>query len=189
MHLIVGLGNKGSAYSLTRHNIGFEAVERYAYMNSMKISTKGLYSHYAKSAKLVLAKPQTYMNLSGQAVWALARYFSVANENILILHDDLDFEPGIIKIRKSGSGGSHNGIRDIIEVFGTQDIARVRIGIGRPQGPAKKDYVLSRFNEAEIPIMQQAVLAACEAVDAFIYGGIDYAMNECNRKGRPGDNA
>jgi PTH1 family peptidyl-tRNA hydrolase len=183
MHLVIGLGNKGREYAMTRHNIGFEAVDRFAEGRGIRVFKPGHHSLFAKAGSLIVAKPQTYMNLSGQAARALMEYYKVPLENILVVHDDMDFAPGAIKLRKAGSGGAHNGVKDILSALGSQSLARIRIGIGRPEPGDMREYVLARFRAEEVPLMRQAVEDACGAIESFLSWGIDRAMNEFNRKG------
>lgn len=185
MHLIVGLGNPGRKYALTRHNIGFEVIDYIAQrMNLGKGITKFEGLHYSASFashKALLLKPLTYMNLSGDCVKSYVDYFSIPLENILIVYDDTSFEVGTLRIRKSGSAGGHNGMDNIIFHMRDEHIARIRIGIGAPLHD-KKNHVLSRFTAEEIPLMQDAVKQAAEAVSTFVLEGVDCAMNTYNVK-------
>jgi len=184
MHLILGLGNKGSEYNLTRHNMGFEAVEAYARKLGAVIGRKGFSSLYAKAGSVILAKPQTYMNLSGRAASELVAMFKVPLENVLVAYDDMDFEPGVVKLRKSGSAGGHNGMADVLDALHTNQIARIRIGIGRPpHSSMPRDYVLSRIPPEEMDAYRSAASLAADAIEAFVARGIDAAMNEYNAKG------
>lgn len=187
MFLIVGLGNPGKKYALTRHNIGFEVIDymidQYKLTNG-KMKFKGeYYSHALGGKKIIFLKPHTYMNLSGECVRAYVDYFDIPLQNIMIIYDDTSFEPGFIRVRKTGSAGGHNGMDDILRLLGTNNLARIRIGIGSPKFEMK-DYVLSRFTSQEIPMMQQAVINAADAVTLFIENDIDMAMNSINRKNK-----
>ncbi len=185
MHLIVGLGNPGRRYALTRHNIGFEVINYLAeQMNLGKGSTKFEGLHYSASFgshRTLLLKPLTYMNLSGLCVKNYVDYFSIPLENILIIYDDTSFDVGTFRIRKTGSAGGHNGMDNIIYHLGTEHIARIRIGIGAAVYD-KKNYVLSRFSPEEIPAMQQAVIESAKATQTFVREGVDQAMNTHNLK-------
>jgi PTH1 family peptidyl-tRNA hydrolase len=187
MFLIVGLGNPGRKYALTRHNIGFEVIDymidKYRLING-KMKFKGEhYTHLINRKKIIFLKPHTYMNLSGECVKAYVDYFDIPLQNIMIIYDDTSFEPGFLRVRKTGSAGGHNGMDDILRLLGTNDIARIRIGIGSPKFEIK-DYVLSRFTAEEIPIMQKAVINAADAIKLFIENDIDQAMNIINRKNK-----
>jgi PTH1 family peptidyl-tRNA hydrolase len=191
MFLIAGLGNPGRKYALTRHNIGFEVIDymadKYRLANK-KMKFKGeYYTHMINAQKIIFLKPHTYMNLSGECVRAYVDYFDIPLQNIMIIYDDTSFEPGFLRVRKTGSAGGHNGMDDILRLLGTNDIARIRIGIGNPCFEIK-DYVLSRFTAEEIPIMQKAVISAADAVKLFIESDIDQAMNIINRKNKKQEN-
>jgi len=190
MFLIAGLGNPGRKYALTRHNIGFEVIDymadKYRLANK-KMKFKGEYYTHMINAQKIFLKPHTYMNLSGECVRAYVDYFDIPLQNIMIIYDDTSFEPGFLRVRKTGSAGGHNGMDDILRLLGTNDIARIRIGIGNPCFEIK-DYVLSRFTAEEIPIMQKAVISAADAVKLFIESDIDQAMNIINRKNKKQEN-
>jgi PTH1 family peptidyl-tRNA hydrolase len=183
--LIVGLGNPGAQYARTRHNIGFRAVDALAERHGLTFSKV---EHKAQTAsgmiagqRAILAKPLTYMNLSGDAVVPLARFYEIEPDRILIIADDLDIPLGTIRIRPSGSSGGQNGIRHIIERMGTQAIPRIRIGIGRP--PGKMDaaaYVLTPFKADEEIIALESVDRAVRAAETWLMDGIDAAMNRFN---------
>ena len=184
MFLICGLGNPGKKYAPTRHNIGFEVIDYIAEQNHLSPKTKfnGQYfQHTLNGEKVIYLQPLTYMNLSGGCVRAFVDYFDIEPDKIMIIYDDTSFEPGTIRIRKTGSDGGHNGMGDILFNLGTNNICRIRLGIGQAVFD-KKDYVLSRFTEEEIPLMQQAVKKAADAVKIFIDNGIDTAMNTMNTK-------
>jgi len=185
MYLIAGLGNPGNQYALTRHNIGFEVIDYIAEkynLGSAKIKFKGqYYTQLVNGEKIIYLKPLTYMNLSGECVKAFTDYFDIELNKIMIIYDDTSFEPGIIRIRKTGSSGGHKGMEDIIYNLKSEDIPRIRIGIGAAQFDIK-DYVLSKFTKQEISVMQDAVKRAADAVKIFIEKDIDYAMNLMNTK-------
>ncbi len=180
MWLVVGLGNPGDDYADTRHNIGFMVIDALSARCSISIRQKTTNFIYGRGfigeQKAVLIKPLTFMNRSGNAVWEAIRMHEDI-ENILVVHDDLDLETGVIKIRKSGSSGGHNGVQSIIDRLGSQEFIRLKIGIGRPnRGPAEK-YVLRRFNKQESPVMEEAVERAADAVQEILTKGVTYAQN------------
>jgi len=185
MYLITGLGNPGKQYALTRHNIGFEVIDFLAdefSLGSKKIKFNGeYYTHTINGEKIIFLKPHTYMNLSGECVKAYADYFDINIDKIMIIYDDTSFDTGTVRIRKSGSSGGHKGMADIICNLNSEDIPRVRIGIGEAEYDIK-NHVLSRFTEQETTIMQDAVKKAAKAVKTFIEKDIDTAMNLINTK-------
>jgi PTH1 family peptidyl-tRNA hydrolase len=181
MFLIVGLGNPGEKYSETRHNVGFQVVERLAGQADLRFGESKWKAQVCKGAlagqAVVLAKPQTFMNLSGEAVAPLAAYYKVEPENIIVIHDDLDLDCGRIKLAAQGGAGGHNGIKSLIQHLGTRSFSRVRIGIGRPpQFMPVERFVLARFDGHEAPVMAEAVDRAVEAVDLIVAKGLAAAM-------------
>lgn len=188
MYLIVGLGNPGKKYDATRHNVGFEAIDVLAERLSVKVSKikfKALIGETVyKGQKVILAKPQTFMNLSGEAVHDMVRYYGVPVSNLIVIYDDFDTEIGKIRIRKSGSAGSHNGMKHIIYRLADENFPRIRIGIGRPDpGWIMADFVLSRFDKEQVPVVIEAVKSAAEAALCIVDSGVDLAMNRHNVKG------
>lgn len=185
MYLITGLGNPGRQYALTRHNIGFEVIDFLANqysLGSKKVKFNGqYYTHIINGEKIIFLKPHTYMNLSGQCVRAFVDYFDIDINKIMIIYDDTSFDIGAVRIKKSGSSGGHKGMADIICNLNSENIPRVRIGIGEAAYDIK-NHVLSRFTEQETPIMQDAVKKAAQAVRLFIEKDIDTAMNLINTK-------
>ena len=184
-YLIIGLGNPGREYKDNRHNIGFMLIDRLAVrlnargmkLQSKAIVTSGLY----EERKLILAKPQTYMNLSGQSVQGLLNFYKIPAENLLVAHDDLDIPLGTIRIRPSGGAGGQRGMASTIERLGTQDFPRLRLGIGRPPGrmdPAA--YVLQDFSRADLLIVSETLDRAADAVQEFVINGLNAAMNKFN---------
>lgn len=176
MKLIVGLGNPGEGYSETYHNVGFAALD----ILSARLSARG-FSFDKKSNsyltditagdKVLLCKPHTYMNLSGDAVSALARYYKIAPHDILVLYDDIDISKGVVRARLGGSAGTHNGMRDIVAKLGSDGFARIRIGTGiKPNYMDLADYVLSRIPSGEKPLMDKAFAAACDFCADWIDG-------------------
>ncbi len=186
MYLIVGLGNPGKKYELTRHNIGFEAIEllgNHLGISINKTKFKALIGEgRIGNEKVVLAKPQTFMNLSGESVVAMMAFYQVAPENLIVIYDDIDTVPGKIRIRKKGSAGTHNGMRNIIALLKRDDFPRVRIGIGKQVHGDLADFVLSRFSKEEIPVMGEAIEKARDSVIMMIEKNVDDAMNAFNAK-------
>jgi peptidyl-tRNA hydrolase, PTH1 family len=188
VYLIVGLGNPGKKYDATRHNVGFEAIDVLADRLSVKVSKikfKALIGETVyKGQKVILAKPQTFMNLSGEAVHDMMRYYGIPVSNLIVIYDDFDTEIGKIRIRKSGSAGSHNGMKHIIYRLADESFPRIRIGIGRP-GPGwiMADFVLSRFDKEQVPVVIEAVKSAADAALCIVDSGVDLAMNRHNVKG------
>ena len=183
--LIAGLGNPGSEYCETRHNVGFMVLDRLARRLPRKNFEEihGCSSHYLKGTyaghSLFLQKPETYMNLSGEAVAPLMRKEEIGTDGLLVIYDDMDLEVGKLRIRGRGSCGGHNGIRSIIETTGTENFARIRVGIGHRTGNGA-DYVLSPFEEDEKPIIDKVLDAAADAVILILRRGLSQAMNEYN---------
>ena len=183
--LIAGLGNPGSEYRETRHNVGFMVLDRLAQRLPKKNFEEihGCSSHYLKGTyagrALFLQKPETYMNLSGEAVAPLLRKEEIGTDGLLVIYDDMDLEVGKLRIRGRGSCGGHNGIRSIIETTGTENFARIRVGIGHRTGNGA-DYVLSPFEEDEKPVIDKVLDAAADAVILILRRGLSQAMNEYN---------
>ena len=185
MYLIIGLGNPEEEYSKTRHNMGFNTINKIAEQYSIKINKKkfqGLYEITTiEDKKVILVKPQTYMNLSGNCVKEIADFYKVSPEKILVIYDDMDIEPGKIKIRKKGSSGGHNGMKSIIQMIGTEEFPRIRIGIGRPKHNGDEiNYVIGAIPEEETSKLNEGVEKAREAVIEILKNGIDSAMNKLN---------
>ncbi|MBM4425070.1 MAG: aminoacyl-tRNA hydrolase [Chloroflexi bacterium] len=183
--LIVGLGNPGREYAFNRHNVGFMAVSRLAAKHRAAFTRrqgKALVTSIRLGEKpAVLAKPQTYMNLSGEAVQSLVRFYDVPLSRLLVCFDDLDLPVGVIRLRPEGGAGGQNGMKSIIERLGAQQFPRLRIGIGRPPGrmdPA--DYVLHDFDRDDGEIMDATLDRAVEAIETFIEDGLTTAMNRFN---------
>ena len=184
--LIVGLGNPGKDYEQTRHNAGFRAIDLIASKLGCKINKakfQGLYgqANYA-GAKLVLLKPQTYMNLSGRSVLQVSAYFHIPPQRIIVLFDDISLEPGRLRIRADGSAGGHNGIKSIISEVGSQDFPRVKIGVGAKTHPEQDlaDWVLSTFSASEEKALASALDRAADAALCIIERGVPEAANRYN---------
>lgn len=186
MYIIVGLGNPKKEYEGTRHNIGFMAIDTIA--DKMDISVieskhKALIGKgYIGGQKVILAKPMTFMNLSGESVRELVDYYKIdEEEELIVLYDDISLEPGKLRLRKKGSAGGHNGIKNIIAHLGHDKFNRVKIGVGeKPKGWDLADYVLGRFNKEEQQVMKEALQKTAEAVECIISDDIDSAMNRYN---------
>ena len=188
MFLIVGLGNPTKQYEKTRHNIGFDVMDALADKYNISISENKHKALCGKGViegmKVVLAKPQTYMNLSGESVAELVNYYKLDPESeLIVVFDDISLEPGNIRIRKKGSAGGHNGIKNIIANLGTDHFMRVKVGVGeKPKNWDLADYVLSPFTKDERPLVNLAIEHAAKAIEQMLNGDVDAAMNEYNRK-------
>ncbi|HDP70213.1 MAG TPA: aminoacyl-tRNA hydrolase [Actinobacteria bacterium] len=187
--LVVGLGNPGTEYEETRHNLGFKVVEMLAETLRIPIEKKSYKSLWGKGSvngeDMYLAKPQTYVNLSGESVMAILKGLRLDISSLLVICDDLDLPLGTIRIKFLGGSGGHNGLKSVIEVLGTEDFGRIRLGIGRPLGrqdPAA--YVLKPFTKTQKEEMKFAIKEASEAVLAIMRDGYEVAMNEFNKRGK-----
>jgi peptidyl-tRNA hydrolase, PTH1 family len=183
--LIVGLGNPGRDYEKTRHNVGFwvidELARRYALTTSKKERKALTYDGVMQGKSVILAKPQTYMNLSGEAVRGLMDFYKIPRENIIVAHDDLDLPLGTLRLRQTGGAGGQNGVKNIIQHVGTQDFARVRFGIGRPPGKMQpKDYVLHPFTGDDAILAAQITDKAADAIEMWLRDGLELAMTHFN---------
>ena len=189
MYLIAGLGNPTREYEKTRHNVGFEAIDILADKAGTTVTEKKHKALYGKGyiggQKVILAKPQTYMNLSGESIREIADFYKIEPENIIILCDDISLAEGQLRIRLKGSAGGHNGLKNIISHLGTQEFPRIRIGVGeKPRGMDLADYVLGRFPKEQQAVMEEAYRDAAEAACMMIEDGADAAMNHYNRKNK-----
>ena len=191
MYIIAGLGNPGLPYEGTRHNAGFDVIDVLAreynisvdYRKNRALIGKGV----IEGRKVLLVKPQTYMNLSGESIRGLADYYKIDEESeLIVLYDDVSLDPGQIRIRKKGSAGGHNGIKSIISHLGTDVFLRVKVGVGqKPKQYDLADYVLGHFSAEEKKEMEEGYRHATEAVKYMVTDRVDEAMNEFNRKVRP----
>ncbi len=187
MRIIIGLGNPTREYQATRHNIGFDTITRLSDEYNIPLDFK---KHkaicgrgYLGGEKVILAQPQTYMNLSGESVRELVDFYKVTNEDIIVIYDDVALDVGQLRIRPKGSAGGHNGIKSIIAHLGTQEFPRIRIGVGeKPKNWDLADYVLGRFADEEQPVIREALGRAAQACECIITDGIEEAMNRYNRK-------
>ena len=185
MYVVVGLGNPGKQYEKTRHNVGFDVIDILSKeydINVSKIKHKALIGEgRVGSEKVILVKPQTYMNLSGETLIDIYNYYKIDMENIIVVYDDIDLDVGKIRIRKKGSGGTHNGMRSITKCLGSNDFPRVRVGVSKPRpGQDLADFVLSRFRKEESDDIELGLEKAAKAVDTMIRENIDLAMNKYN---------
>jgi PTH1 family peptidyl-tRNA hydrolase len=184
-YLIIGLGNPGREYKETRHNIGFMLIDHLAERigaRGMKVQSKAIVtSALYEEHKVILAKPQTYMNLSGQSVQGLLHFYKIPTANLLIAHDDLDIPFGTLRIRPTGGPGGQRGMANTIELLGTKDFPRLRLGIGRPPGRMEaKDYVLQNFSKEDAKLLPDVLSRAADAALEFVMKGLNAAMNKYN---------
>lgn len=185
MYLIVGLGNPEEEYNNTRHNMGFDTINKIAKQYNIEVNKnkfKGLCgSGIIENEKVILLKPQTYMNISGESIKETMDFYKIQKENLIIIYDDIDLEAGIIKIRKKGGSGTHNGMKSVISTIKTQEFARVRVGIGKPE---RKDqlieYVIGKIPKEDQKILDEATTKSKEALIEIIKNGVDIAMNKFN---------
>lgn len=184
MYLIIGLGNPEDRYGATRHNVGFETINYFAQEENIelkKVKHRALIGEgFVGGKKVMLVKPQTYMNLSGESVREIIDYYNVPLENILVVYDDIALEVGRLRLRSKGSGGTHNGMRSIIYQLREDEFPRLRIGIGKPERQDLTSYVLGRFSQEDKEKIIEAIKKAREAIKLFISKGIQEAMNEFN---------
>lgn len=185
MYFVVGLGNPGLQYDLTRHNIGFEAVDCFAKDNGIIFNMKKhkaiIGNGIVGGKKVIVVKPQTYMNLSGECIHELLSFYKEDAKSLIVIYDDTSLQLGKMRIRSKGSSGGHNGIKSIIQHLGHDEFTRIKLGIGeKPQGWDLADYVLSRFNKDEIPLVNEIVEQASKAVEMLIDEGVYSSMNAFN---------
>ena len=190
MFLIAGLGNPGRQYEKTRHNMGFDTIDELIDRHRIPqggIAHKAMYGKGMIAGEKVLAvKPLTYMNLSGESLREWVNYYKLDPETeMVVIYDDIDLDPGQIRIRKKGSAGGHNGIKSIIAQLGTQNFYRIKVGVGaKPRGWDLADYVLGRFSSDERIAVDKAICDAADAVEMILRDGIESAMNHYNRKNK-----
>ena len=191
MKLIVGLGNPGKTYAHNRHNIGFQCLNHFARLHYVHFDRRQCQARVGigkiSGEKLVLARPGTFMNLSGKSVACLVRKHKIPLGDLLVIYDELDLPLGKIRLRQSGSSGGHKGINSIISALGSEDFPRIRVGIGRPQAEGQSinedaivNYVLSDFSRQEAAIIKPVIARVSEAIDCFLTQGIETAMNKFN---------
>ena len=188
MFIIAGLGNPDRQYEGTRHNVGFDVIDRLSEKYNISVDTKKHRAYIGKGIiegqKVILAKPQTYMNLSGESICSLVDYYKIDEENeLLVVYDDISLDVGQLRIRAKGSAGGHNGIKNIIAHLGTQVFPRIKVGVGeKPKGYDLADYVLGHFSKAERERMEEGYDNAVRAAEMIVIGQLNEAMNEFNRK-------
>lgn len=185
MYIIAGLGNPGLNYENTRHNAGFITVDLLAERYQISITEKAHKALVGKGMiggqKVILVKPQTYMNLSGESIRSVLDFYKTELSELIVVYDDISLEPGVLRVRKKGSAGGHNGMKNIIQHLGSQEFPRVRIGVGeKPPYMDLADYVLGRFTKEEQPLMADAFQAGTEALVSILTDGVDAAMNRFN---------
>ena len=185
MFIVVGLGNPGQKYEKTRHNVGFRTIDRLAEQLNIKVNKgkwNGLYGEgNHRGEKIVLVKPQTYMNNSGDCVRQIYKFFGVEASDLIVITDDIDIEFGTVRVKSKGSAGSHNGLKSIVSSIGTKDFPRVKISVGKkPDYMDLADFVLSTFPKKDADVVGKEIDLASEAVMYIIEDGVDKAMNEVN---------
>lgn len=185
MFLIIGLGNPEKDYGNTRHNMGFNVINKIAEKYSIEVNKtkfKGLFgSGNINNEKVILLKPQTFMNLSGESVREAIDFYKIDIDNVLIIYDDIDLAPGKIRIKKNGGPGTHNGMRSVVQHLGTENFARLRVGIGKPEDNTDLiEYVIGYVSQEDRELLEKGVNLAVEAVDIIITENIDTAMNKYN---------
>ena len=191
MFIIAGLGNPTRQYEGTRHNVGFDVIDALADKYNITVDGKKSRAYIGKGIiegqKVILAKPQTYMNLSGESIRSLIDYYKINEENeLIIIYDDISLDVGQLRIRKKGSAGGHNGMKNIIAHLGSQVFLRVKVGVGeKPKKYDLADFVLGHFSKEERELMEEGYQNAIRAIEMIVTGKVDAAMNEYNRKVKP----
>lgn len=185
MYLIVGLGNPEADYANTRHNMGFNVINKLAKEYDITLSRKKFNSEYENDViegqKVILVKPQTFMNCSGEAVIEFVNFYKIEHDKIIIIYDDIDIEPGKIRIRKSGSPGTHNGMKSVVHFLDDENFPRIRVGIGKPEENQDMiEYVIGGIDEEEKKNLEVGVDLAKDAIIELLKNGIDSAMNKYN---------
>jgi len=182
LFLLCGLGNKGSEYQYTRHNIGYLVIDRFSEKYSIPLKKKVCGCRIGMSENVLLAKPDTFMNISGNPVLSLFEKMGIKVENLIVIHDDLDMEFGRIRVRLNGGDGGHRGVRSVVEALQTKLFYRIKIGIGRSPVMEPEDYVLSSFKEEEREILVESLDRASEALHTFVFESKEKAMSMFNKK-------
>ena len=184
MKLFVGLGNPGKKYEHTRHNMGFDVIDLFSDLSQIDVDKEVFHGLLGRGEALgedvMLFKPTTYMNLSGTAVQEVIHYFKIPLEDVIIIFDDMALTPGKIRLRENGSSGGHKGMQNIIDLLGTEEIKRIRIGIGEPEGYDNVDYVLSKPIKEERELIDAAIKDAVEALKETLKSSFERAMNKFN---------
>lgn len=189
MKIVVGLGNPGKQYEGTRHNIGFDVIEVLAKRHGIAVTKRNFRAVFGEGTiggeKVLLVRPMTYMNLSGEAVSALCRFYKVAPEEVIVILDDVALDVGRLRLRYKGSAGGHNGLSNIIKLLHTEEVPRVRVGVGAPRPGAMVDHVLSRFGAEDRDAVENASERAADAIEYALQEGFDKAMNRFNLSEKP----
>ncbi len=184
MYLIVGLGNPEEEYSNTRHNMGFNVINKLAEEYKIDVNKNKfdalLGTGSIEGEKVILLKPQTYMNLSGKSIIQVVNFYKIPLQNVFVIYDDIDIEPGLIRIRKKGSSGSHNGMKSVVAELNSEDFARIRVGIGKPENNDMINYVIGKIPKEGQEPLEEGVLKAKQAVVEILKNGLDRAMNKFN---------
>ena len=187
MYLIVGLGNPEPEYSYTRHNMGFDVINKLSEKYNIKVEKKGFKALYGtgiiQNKKVILCKPQTFMNLSGQSVIEIAKFYKINLEEIIIIYDDIDIIPGTVRLRKKGGPGTHNGMKSVVQELGSQDFSRIRVGIGFPENKSDLiNYVIGKVSKDEYIELSKGIEIGTEAIEEILKKGVERAMNVINTK-------
>ena len=185
MYLIVGLGNPEEEYKNTRHNMGFDTINKLANDYNIEMNKQKFKAIYGmgtiEGEKVILLKPQTYMNLSGESIIEWVNFYKLAMDKVIIVYDDIDVEPATIKIRKKGSAGSHNGMKSVIQSLNTENFTRIRVGIGKPEYKGDMiNYVIGKLPKEEYEELQKGTELAKKAIVEILANGVDIAMNKFN---------
>ncbi len=185
MYLIVGLGNPEEEYKNTRHNMGFDTINKLANDYNIEMNKQKFKAIYGmgtiEGEKVILLKPQTYMNLSGESIIEWVNFYKLAMDKLIIVYDDIDVEPATIKIRKKGSAGSHNGMKSVIQSLNTENFTRIRVGIGKPEYKGDMiNYVIGKLPKEEYEELQKGTELAKKAIVEILANGVDIAMNKFN---------
>ena len=185
MYLIVGLGNPEEDYKNTRHNMGFDVLNELANKNGIKISKSKFNALYGigeiKEKKVILVKPQTYMNLSGESIIKFKKFYKISNKSIIVVYDDMDLDVGVIRLKAKGGAGTHNGMKSVVENLNTEDFIRVRVGIGKPANKEDIiDYVIKSIPQKEQIKLNESIKLASDSIMEILENGIDSAMNKFN---------
>ncbi len=185
MYLIVGLGNPESDYANTRHNMGFDVINKISKKCDIKVSKSKFDALYGmgeiESNKVILVKPQTYMNLSGESIIQFKKFYKISNKNIIIIYDDIDLDLGDIRLKPKGGPGTHNGMKSVVQNLNTEDFIRVRVGIGAPEDKCDMiNYVIGPIPKREKEVLEESIEKAADSVIEILKSGIDVAMNKFN---------
>ena len=184
MYLIVGLGNPEEEYSNTRHNMGFNVINKLAEEYKIDVNKNKFDALVGTGSiegeKVILLKPQTYMNLSGKSIIQVINFYKIPLQNVFVIYDDIDIAPGLIRIRKKGSSGSHNGMKSVVAELNSEDFARIRVGIGKPENNDMINYVIGKIPKEVQEPLEEGVLKAKQAVVEILKNGLDRAMNKFN---------